>query len=88
MENQFKKLLGLEVAKLNLLEKNKEIANKIVEDLKEMLPMESLKRPDYNSFHIGKIGQPYSITKQTQIAFSTKEVTFRSRLLLHREKVC
>lgn len=87
MENIFKKILTDEVNNLEKLQKNKQKALKIVEDLKELLPLESIEKVGYNSIHIGKIGNPYSISKQSQISYSNNKISFNSTLLLHKGSI-
>lgn len=83
MENMFTSIIGNdEIDRVKQLNQNKLKAEKILSDLKDLLPIESVQNNGYNSFHFGKIGNPINYSSKTQITFRNNEVCFWGLILI------
>lgn len=75
MGNMFASIIGEnETNRVDNIAKYKAKAKKIVEDLKSLLPIESIEKSGYDCIHIGKIGKPYSCVHQTRLFYNDNSV--------------
>ena len=77
MENIFAQVIGKdEMNKSKLLSENKSKAEKIVRDLKTILPLGSMQREGFDSIHIGHLSDVYNCVVQSQIRYTINGVFF------------